>query len=329
MEKYHYILQSNQPLGPSSRILTLQAVDSEKPLPFLPGQYAGISFRNHNHDSPVRCFSLVSSPDQNSILQFGIRLGGGYTKSIANLTPDTPITVYGPFGSFIFPESLRQPLVYIAGGIGVTPFISMVRYATTRQLPLPITLIYSNRTRSDIPFLSELRELAQKNRHFSYKVFVTQDAAPLEPEADIEYGKVTPQALRRTATSNLSASRCYICGPTAFMNAMARSLRSLDVPEDSIIIESFGQAAISNGSASSVQPLVYGSVVLMLAVFFFAIAAADTAKKSALPSSVSSPSTQNGQPSAYVSPSATPDYAPASDYVPAPQPVRQPRTTVS
>ncbi|MGI0133336.1 MAG: ferredoxin--NADP reductase, partial [Candidatus Micrarchaeaceae archaeon] len=142
---YEYTVIDSKLTSPNTLVVTLYDNERRKPLTFEPGQYAAVSFLNkRNRPTPARCFSISSSPTEQGFLQFGIRVGGGFTKTAQReLAPGSKMIVEGPFGNFTFNATRDRSAMFLAGGIGVTPFLSMIRYATRLQLPNDIMLVYS------------------------------------------------------------------------------------------------------------------------------------------------------------------------------------------
>ena len=163
MSKYIVVQNEESPSGIID--LILQPKRKRDALSFYPGQYACIGFRQGGRPTPMRCFSIVSSPNDQERLQFVIQRQGRFTSSIARLRPGKVVTVRGPFGDFVIDEQYDRNIVMLAGGIGITPFISTLRYATEVGLSTPITLLYSCRGRDGIPFLDELTALEKRNPH--------------------------------------------------------------------------------------------------------------------------------------------------------------------
>src|SRR5437867_2442486 len=126
---------------------------------FTPGQYLRITqgaplYRDEKGNS--RSFSIASSPDDPLLLIATRLTGSAFKRSLSEISLGTRVDVQGPMGSFLLPRDATRPLVLIAGGIGITPFRSMIKTVTEQKMPHRLTLIYSNRTPQDAPFLAEL-----------------------------------------------------------------------------------------------------------------------------------------------------------------------------
>lgn len=153
------------------------------------------------------------------------------------MAPGTPMTLEGPFGDLVLPERTDRPVVFLAGGIGVTPFYSMARDAAHRSLPHKITLIFSNRRPEDAPFLKELVALPAENPNFTFVGTMTDmEKSSLSWEG--ERGYVDAAMLSRYVNA---ADRpiYYLAGPPGMVAAMRTMLNGSGVSNDDIRTEEF------------------------------------------------------------------------------------------
>ncbi len=240
---HSYIVKENTKLNENTLLLTLKRENSERPLSFQPGQYAAISFYNGKKHSPTRCFSIVSSPTDQDSLQFSTRINGRYTKALSRLQTDDLVNVYGPFGGFVFDLTQDKKTVFIAGGIGITPFISMMRYANTLKGDNSVNLFYSVATDQGIPFKDELIDIGKEHPNLK-TLFV------------VSHGEISDQSLNGRSTTgfidydlisknvegNLSDYKFYICGPPPFMAIIKNNLKKAGILDNQILTEAFTQA---------------------------------------------------------------------------------------
>ncbi len=160
-----YKVENNQRLTQTSQLLTLICDDSH-PILFEPGQYAGISMRDRLRPTAMRCFSISSSPTNQQRLQFSIRINGIFTHAVERLNTGDKVRVKGPFGGFVFNPSDHEDVVLLAGGIGVAPFMSMIRYANDIKLKNSVHLVFSSRNQDDIPFFEDIEAIQKENDNF-------------------------------------------------------------------------------------------------------------------------------------------------------------------
>lgn len=205
---------------------------------FLPGQYCALSFETASKYTPTRCFSLVNSPNRTGVLEFAMRTEGAYTQTVADLTVGTPATVQGPFGSFTFQTNQYPNLVFVAGGIGITPLMSLMRYATEKGWRIPITLFYSAQNQDDLPFYEEIVALTNQNPNLTAHFFLDKASAGL-PQG-FQQGYITAEAIEQVVGS-LEQKTFFICGPKVMIQSLRSQLIKKSVDEAQIKDELFGQ----------------------------------------------------------------------------------------
>ncbi|MCB9811977.1 hypothetical protein H6783_03625 [Candidatus Nomurabacteria bacterium] len=254
MSVYRYTVIENKLLTPTVRSIVMSARKDSKPLLFEPGQYASFSLHDSLRPTANRCFSIASSPRDRYRLEFSARTGGAYTNALARLTAGATVDVRGPYGDFIFKDHEQSDLVFLAGGIGITPFMSMMRYAADLSLPNKQHLIFSCRSQDDIPFFSELRELQQRNPNLRLTLVIA--GGPTDKLAGLEVltGRMDEAALRELRP-DITAPTYMICGPSGYIAAMQNLLTRAGVPSGQIRSESFSQGRARRGSALMRWPL--------------------------------------------------------------------------
>lgn len=246
--------------------LSLEPKRTRDRFKFYPGQYAVIGFSTPNgRRSPMRCFSITSSLGGND-LQFGIRVGGRFTNTLKDLPVGTGMFVQGPFGNFVIDKG-DSNVVMLAGGIGITPFMSMVRSLTHEESSLPVTLLYSYRTWKDMPFRQELKSLKQLNPKLRVFSFITDELSVPEKEANVLKGMIKNEHIKQVTSGKFAQSTYFLCGPKPFMESMESLLKDNGVQEDRIITESFTQSSkVYFGSGLSVQRMTYAFASALLVV---------------------------------------------------------------
>ncbi len=219
-------------------VLEIMREDGKELPSFKPGQYAALAFRDAKGKMTRKhYFSLANSPASNkAVVRFGIKVGGNFTQSISRMKAGDKLALWGPYGDFIFNDKKMQRTVFIAGGIGITPFVSAVRYALDKNLPNELFLLYSNRTREATPFLNELSLVAQK--HPRFKAFFSLTDEPNAPEEFLK-GRVNELMIRNCLGNNLKKTYFFVCGPPPFMDAVIRMLRKAGVSQHYIRKEYF------------------------------------------------------------------------------------------
>jgi ferredoxin-NADP reductase len=273
-----YNVKSTQQITPDTVLLTLQPNDPSKSLRYWPGQYAAIGFMVDGRPSPVRCFSIASSPGERGELQFGLRVYGDFTRALANLEPGDETFVHGPFGNFVIDEQIDKNVILMAGGIGITPFMSMIRSAAANRSSLPITLLYSCHSQADIPFYQELLDLQSRNPRFKVVFFVTNGAVDQLAGARVVTGRISDNHLKQVTAGRFNDFTHFICGPKSFNRAMKGLLAANDTDPERIITEEFTPSSQPDSVATaprySISRWTYaltGASLVLGTVFFMGL----------------------------------------------------------
>jgi len=207
---------------------------------YEPGQTIDLTLINPiemDAEGPVRTFSLVSAPHERELM-FATRMRDtSFKRALKNAPPGMELAWDGPYGSFIMHRNASKPAVFLAGGIGITPFMSMLKHATHAKLPHQIYLFHSNHTPEDSPFLTDLTEFAKQNPNVHYIPTMTNMNKSSRPW-DGERGFVDKKMIAQHV-SDLSTPIYYTAGPAGFVTAMRKMLIEAKVDEDNIRFEEF------------------------------------------------------------------------------------------
>ena len=205
---------------------------------FIPGQFFFVTLLDPPYDDergPRRHFSVVTSPNDQGTLGFCTRLrDSAFKRSLVELPIGAEVEVEEPKGNFLLPEDTTQDYVFLAGGIGITVFRSMLRYIAQEDLPYRVTVIYSNRDRDSTPFLDELAQLEQAITNFQLVLTMTED-----PSWSEETRRIGPELLRDHLANDLSFYTYLIAGPPAMVNAVVEMLHTAHVPEERVSPDRF------------------------------------------------------------------------------------------
>jgi len=207
---------------------------------FKPGQAIELALADAavaGTDNARHAFSIVSAPHQDELVVTTRMRDSPFKNALARLPVGGSAEVDGPFGSLTLHNKADRPAVFIAGGIGITPFMSMLRHATHAGLPHRIVLLYSNRRPEEAAFLAELQRLEGENPKFRLVATMTQMQASYLPWMG-ETGKIDAALLKRV-TADLANPVCYVAGPPAMVAAMRSTLESAGFDGDDIRSEEF------------------------------------------------------------------------------------------
>jgi ferredoxin-NADP reductase len=183
-----------------------------------------------------RTFSLVSAPFEETLAIATRMRDSAFKRALGALPDGASLKLTGPIGQFTLTDAAR-PAVFTAGGIGITPFISMLRQAVRDHAPQSFVLIYSNRRPEDAAFLGELQELERQNRNFRLVATMTEMSKSARTWSG-QTGFVDADLIRR-ATDGLEAPIYYVVGPPAMVLAMQETLRGAGVSDEDIRSEEF------------------------------------------------------------------------------------------
>ncbi len=215
------------------------------------GQYAFFDIGGVNNDSkgPVRHFSLASSPTEEEIMISTRIRDTPYKKRLSSLEIGSKAKVSKPLGKFVLHDDYSKPAVLLSGGIGVTPFRSMIKYATDKQLPMSIVLFDSNRNVPNTLYKEKFDECLNRNKNLKIVYTITEkeddnqtsSAIDVSKEWKGERGRIDKAMLTKYLNDNeITNSIFYICGPPNMVNAMKELLQEgLQIPKDRIRIEEF------------------------------------------------------------------------------------------
>jgi len=205
---------------------------------YLPGQFQFITF-HRGKGLPVEehHWTISSSPDQRDFVESTIKELGDFTATIGQTRSGDTATVQGPFGRFSYllrPED--RELVFVAGGIGITPLMGMLRHMRDTQADLSVLLIYANRGEGEIAFRQELDEIA--GGELPRLKLVHLLSKPDESWSG-EKGRLDGEKLKRYCEGNFENRTFYLCGPPPMVAATLKNLHALGVKEDRIETEVF------------------------------------------------------------------------------------------
>ena len=238
MSAYHSTL-----LGRTDVAEGTMAFQFEKPKDFVfrAGQYIDLALLgSHPGSSSVltHTFSIASSPcDEELVVATRIR-DTVFKQAISILPIGSPARIEGPMGSFSLHKNTARPAVFLAGGIGIAPFLSMLSYAKAEKLRHPIILFYANRYLEDAAFIDELWKLERVHPRFRFVPTLTRTDKNYRGWKG-ETGHISSEMLL-THVRILRGPIYYIAGPSTMVAGVHQTLIDAGVDEDDIRMEEFG-----------------------------------------------------------------------------------------
>lgn len=214
----------------------------EKPADFYfkPGQVIDLVLPASSSDdapSPRHAFSIVSAPHEKHLTIATRMRDTHFKQAMASLSVGAEVGMDGPFGSLTLHDDRRRSAIFIAGGIGVTPFVSILRQAAKEELEQSFILIHSNRRPEDAAFLVELQA---HERHMSNLQFIPTMTriSRSKQQWSGKSGPIDAAMLRQAAAGQLEPIY-YLAGPPAFVEAMQEILNQTGVEDGDIRSEGF------------------------------------------------------------------------------------------
>ena len=218
------------------------AFQFEKPpgFEFRPGQSSDLTLLNPQEtdsEGNVRTFSIASAPFEDQLM-FATRMRDtAFKRTLKTMPPGTPVKMEPAMGSFTLHKNSAKPAVLLAGGIGITPFFSIVKQADHERLPHKLYLFYSNRRPEDAPFLETLYNLEKSNPNFLFVATMT-DMPRSRRKWDGEASLIDKAMLSRYV-SDLQGPIYYIAGPPGMVTEMRKMLVASNIDEDDIKSDEF------------------------------------------------------------------------------------------
>ncbi len=206
-------------------ILEIELSPTGKPITFDPGQFVFVRTRVKGISAEEHPFSITSAHGTNG-LSFAAKSLGDYTKTLKLLKPDAEIYVEGPYGRFLFKRIGNVKQIWIAGGIGITPFLSMARSLSPNN-SYTIVFFYTVSTMREAVFREEMATLTRQVPSFKFVIHLSQ-----------EKGRLTAETVTREVPE-VKSYDIFLCGPPPMMSGMRQKFRKLGIKNYRIHSEEF------------------------------------------------------------------------------------------
>jgi ferredoxin-NADP reductase len=218
------------------------AFQFEKPKHFVfkAGQYIDLTLSGSQpgpSNGLTHTFSIASSPCDEELVVTTRMRDTVFKQAISILPIGSRAKIKGPMGSFSLHNNTAKPVVFLAGGIGIAPFLSMLSFATAEKLRHPIVLFYANRFLEDAAFIGELWKLERANPRFRFVPILTRTDKNYRGWKG-ETGHLSPEMLL-TRVGILRGPVYYIAGPPTMVAAARQTIGEVGVDEDDIRTEEF------------------------------------------------------------------------------------------
>jgi len=217
---------------------------------FEAGQFVPVRTKIDGKDL-TRCYSISSAPEAVGYLEISVKRQGVVSTALhTSIRPGSLLSIRQPAGSFKYPGLDDRPLVLVAGGVGITPLMSMLRHGVTAQPARPMTLVYGAHTAADFAFRDELECLSR--RHPQLRLQLAASSGPVA--SDVYPGRID-SALLGAVVPDLSHSIVMMCGPAAMIAGLSSELTAAGVPASQIRHEVFEAAIAASSDAPARAPV--------------------------------------------------------------------------
>ena len=207
---------------------------------FKAGQSADVTLTEPpetDAEGNTRTFSIASPPFENALVFTTRMRDTAFKRSLKKVPLGTEVKIDPAAGSFTLHKNPAKPAVFLAGGIGITPFLSIVRQADHDRLPQTLCLFYSNRRPEDAAFLDSLQTLQTTNPNF--RLICTMTEMSKSKKQWKGETVLIDKAMLSRHLADLQGPIYYIAGPPTMVAAMRQTLVSAGVEEDDIRTEEF------------------------------------------------------------------------------------------
>ena len=231
----------------------------------LPGQFITLGITNSNGEQHFRCYSLTGSPsngDDARPWRVAVKRDAGSEQpfSVSNwihdhVRPGTSCYIYPPAGDFVLPDEISEPLLFIAGGIGITPILAQIRELARRGHAQTVSLVYVVRSLRDAAFLDELAELQSNLSEFSICLHLTRESDPGNADGvSIHQGRPD---LGDAIAALGQEGHIFVCGPAAMINDTREINAKLGRANDRLNFEHFGDGGVMDSIGAADKATVH------------------------------------------------------------------------
>lgn len=212
------------------------SIKNKKKINFKAGQFLNIFFCNKESGNG-KAYTISSSMSE-KLLAITVQNIGDFSNKLHSLKIGDNIYATGPFGFLILDEieNNKLPLIFIAGGIGITPFFSMIKELVGKKNNQEIYLFYSSQKISTIIFFEELNKLSQKYNNLNIKYFLSQEKK--NNQENMKYKRLSIDDIKKEV-KNFKKNNFFICGSVQYVNHFWKELKRENISEENILTEAF------------------------------------------------------------------------------------------
>jgi len=206
-------------------------------IPYKPGQFVQLHLTPTSEVKMSRSYSVASSPTTRDYIDLTIKIQGTFPQFLKDLKPGHVFGLRGPLGHFYFDPATQPHIVLLGAGVGITPLMGMLRYATFLKLPNKVTFIDVNKTEEDTIYRTELLEEQVRNPNARIVLSYTR-LAPEHPWKG-DRGRLNWDLITKYVEEPL-AKHYFICGPDQMNKDIKALLLEKGVPKELVKLENMG-----------------------------------------------------------------------------------------
>jgi len=206
----------------------------EKPVRYTAGQYIELTLKHPHPDARgvKHWFTLSSSPTDEFVTittKFAAKDGSSFKKALHRLKPGAELLMSDPMGDFVLPKLVQTPLIFVAGGIGITPFHSILSWLASTRETRPIKLLYGVRSEDEIVFQDTFDKASQ---HAT--IIVSQPSAAWGGER----GQITADLILGLEQPS-EETLVYVSGPEPMVEALEKGLKKAGIKKHQLVLDFF------------------------------------------------------------------------------------------
>jgi len=222
----------NERIDRAPNVITIRFLPTEAMPAFIPGQFVNIYFLDDRCGGQGKPYSISSSP-KDAFVDITVKKIGKFSSALHDLKIGEQVAMSAPEGYF-YPEDRSEDIVFLAGGIGIAPFYSIISDLFEKKQKRDVFLFYSNKTRNDISFSAELNALEKKWDRLKIIYVLTRQPAPF---VGCESKRIDADMIKKYARA-LDGKYYFICGSIGFVKDLWKELKKSGVKNENIKLES-------------------------------------------------------------------------------------------
>lgn len=211
---------------------------SSEKFDFKPGQYLKLYLSIENPDArgTSRYFTISSSPSDKDFITISTRIiKSSFKLKLNSLIPGEKIRAFGPIGYFDFNQKSKKQNIFVSGGMGITPFHSILKFVDSKKIDPNIVLIASFSIEEEVIFYDELKNIESRNSNIKVIYTLTKDK---NLNKGFENGRINEQKITKYS-KNYKKAKYFIVGPEIFEQSMFEVIKGMGIKEEEIFKENF------------------------------------------------------------------------------------------